>query len=153
MCIRDSAEAVYSSHFLEHLELEEARHVLVEAARVLRPGGRIRLVVPDLEAIVANYARNREQEPSKAALQFRHDTGFFAVPPPKSFRDFLRYRVTRRHDHQVLHDEPLLRAELEEVGFTEVERRACGESGIAGIESVDWPDRFENALCLEALKP
>ena len=145
----DSASAVYSSHFLEHLELEEARLVLREAARVLRPGGLIRIVVPDFEHLIELYRRERTEKPSEAALHFRDNTGFFTVPAPRTLLQFLRYRITRRHDHQVLHDEALLRAEFERAGFTEVARRSCGDSDIPGIEDIDSPERFENALCLE----
>ncbi len=41
--------AVYASHTLEHLHLNEARQLLRECVRVLRPGGICRMVVPDLE--------------------------------------------------------------------------------------------------------
>jgi SAM-dependent methyltransferase len=144
-----SVEAIYSSHFLEHLELEEARHVLGEAHRVLRPGGRIRLVVPDLAAMVDQYLREREESPAEAAAHFRSNTGFFEKAPPRSLSEYLLWNTRRRHNHQLLHDEGLLRAELERAGFDDLARRACGDSDIPGIESIDWPDRFENALCLE----
>jgi SAM-dependent methyltransferase len=44
--------AVYGSHVLEHLYLEQAKRLLKECLRVLQPGGVLRLVVPDLQAIV-----------------------------------------------------------------------------------------------------
>ena len=49
------ADAVYSSHVLEHLSSAEADGFLRELWRVLAPGGVIRLVVPDLEAICRLY--------------------------------------------------------------------------------------------------
>jgi len=148
-----AAEAVYSSHFLEHLDADEGRHVLAEAHRVLRPGGRIRLVVPDLEAIVADYRRDLGERPAEAASRFLASTCFFMQPAPRSWRDFLLFRVRRKNNHHVLHDEPGLRALLEGAGFTGVRRRACGDSDIPGIAAIDQPDRFVNALCLEARKP
>jgi predicted SAM-dependent methyltransferase len=50
-------DAVYSSHVLEHFTLEQAISLLREALRVLKPGGVIRIVVPDLEATVQEYQR------------------------------------------------------------------------------------------------
>ncbi|MCK4797081.1 MAG: methyltransferase domain-containing protein [Spirochaetes bacterium] len=47
--------AVYSSHVLEHLEQEDALRQLSEMYRVLKHGGVIRLVVPNLEAIIKTY--------------------------------------------------------------------------------------------------
>src|SRR5450631_1077887 len=46
-----SVDAIYSSHALEHIYLGEARQVLADSARVLRPGGMIRLALPDATAI------------------------------------------------------------------------------------------------------
>ena len=41
-------EVIYSSHMLEHMDRFEAALFLREAHRVLRPGGIIRIVVPDI---------------------------------------------------------------------------------------------------------
>jgi predicted SAM-dependent methyltransferase len=43
------ADAVYSSHMLEHLFLEDAKAFLRECAWVTKPGGIIRLAPPDAE--------------------------------------------------------------------------------------------------------
>lgn len=42
-----SFEGVYSSHMLEHLYFDQAQAVLREFRRVLRPGGIVRLALPD----------------------------------------------------------------------------------------------------------
>jgi predicted SAM-dependent methyltransferase len=47
--------AVYSSHVLEHLPRNIAPRVCCEVRRILKTGGVLRLVVPDLEAIASNY--------------------------------------------------------------------------------------------------
>lgn len=54
-------DACYSSHVLEHFSRDEARALLQESWRVLRPGGAIRVVVPDLESIARNYLRFLDQ--------------------------------------------------------------------------------------------
>jgi SAM-dependent methyltransferase len=48
-------DIVYHSHVLEHFERKAALNLLRECHRVLRPGGTIRVVVPDLERIVQLY--------------------------------------------------------------------------------------------------
>lgn len=50
-----SADAVYSSHTLEHLSRVAGEHFMAECRRVLKPGGTLRIVVPDLARIVAEY--------------------------------------------------------------------------------------------------
>jgi predicted SAM-dependent methyltransferase len=52
-----SFDAVYTSHVLEHLSPETAKASLREQFRVLKSGGIIRVVVPDLEGIVQEYLR------------------------------------------------------------------------------------------------
>jgi SAM-dependent methyltransferase len=51
----ESFDAVYCSHVLEHLGREEAAAFLVRIHGLLRPGGILRVVVPDLEAIARIY--------------------------------------------------------------------------------------------------
>jgi predicted SAM-dependent methyltransferase len=51
----NSADAVYHSHVLEHIRHPEALKFLNECHRVLRPGGTLRVVVPDLERICRAY--------------------------------------------------------------------------------------------------
>jgi SAM-dependent methyltransferase len=48
-------DVCYSSHVLEHLKPLEADSFLLECWRILRPGGIVRIVVPDLEGIVRIY--------------------------------------------------------------------------------------------------
>ena len=50
-----SVDAVYLSHVLEHLSRSDAKAVLQDALRVLRKGGVIRVVVPDLELQCREY--------------------------------------------------------------------------------------------------
>ena len=53
--LESSFEVCYSSHLIEHLMQVEAQKLINECFRVLKSGGIIRLVVPDLEAIARNY--------------------------------------------------------------------------------------------------
>lgn len=54
-------EAVYSSHTLEHLPRNEVPRILSEFRRVLKPGGILRIVVPDLELMARTYLRGLER--------------------------------------------------------------------------------------------
>jgi predicted SAM-dependent methyltransferase len=51
----NSVDVVYHSHLLEHFSKSYAPLFLKECFRVLKPGGIIRVVVPDLETIVRLY--------------------------------------------------------------------------------------------------
>lgn len=52
-----SADAVYHSHVLEHLDPHTGARFIRECRRILKPGGVLRIAVPDLEAICREYLR------------------------------------------------------------------------------------------------
>ena len=54
--IEDSSfDCIYTSHTLEHLTLSQVTHVLNQAHRVLKPGGVLRIIVPDFSLYHKNY--------------------------------------------------------------------------------------------------
>jgi predicted SAM-dependent methyltransferase len=56
----DKAEVIYHSHMLEHFSREDARAFLRECRRVLKPGGIIRVVVPNLQSLAETYLQALE---------------------------------------------------------------------------------------------
>ena len=54
-------DVVYHSHVLEHLEMRNANQLVKECYRVLKPGGVIRVAVPDLEQIVLFYLQSLQK--------------------------------------------------------------------------------------------
>jgi SAM-dependent methyltransferase len=48
-------DVVYHSHVVEHIDREQAPVFLAECRRVLKPGGTIRIVFPDLEQLATAY--------------------------------------------------------------------------------------------------
>ncbi len=52
-----AVDAVYASHVLEHLDRSEGKKLLAECRRILKPGGIVRIVVPDLEELCRFYLR------------------------------------------------------------------------------------------------
>jgi len=51
----ESFDVAYSSHFLEHLSPQNAKSLLQEIYRILKPKGILRIVVPDMENIARTY--------------------------------------------------------------------------------------------------
>ncbi len=114
---RDFFDAVYHSHLLEHLTPEQGRHLLAECHRVLRPGGVLRIVVPDLERIARLYLEMLEQAwhgDAKAAANYRwmklemldqlvrHRSGGLMGPymmdPQITNLDFVKSRIGKEYD-------------------------------------------------------
>lgn len=76
--------AVYHSHTLEHMDRnlpEPSRDPALlftkECLRVLKPGGVLRIVVPNLEFHVRNYLRHLEMSVENVELGFEYDQSVF----------------------------------------------------------------------------
>lgn len=54
-----NADVVYSSHFFEHIPRGLVNHFASECFRILKPGARLRLVLPDLEEMCRSYLVSR----------------------------------------------------------------------------------------------
>ena len=68
-----SCDATYSSHVLEHLSASESLPFLAEQHRVLKPGGVLRVVVPDLESICNHYLQHlKALRQGQADAEFRY---------------------------------------------------------------------------------
>lgn len=68
----DTFDVVYHSHLLEHLQKHKALIFSRECYRVLKPGGIIRVVVPDLERIVRTYLQALEKA-LQGEKEWRHN--------------------------------------------------------------------------------
>jgi len=54
-------DLVYHSHVLEHFSKQDGAEFILECFRVLKPGGILRVVIPDLERIAREYLNCLEQ--------------------------------------------------------------------------------------------
>ncbi len=66
-------EVIYHSQVLEHIPKENAESFLRECWRVLKPGGILRVVVPDLEGIAREYLRLVEANSAGSTDMLRAD--------------------------------------------------------------------------------
>ncbi|SRR6266568_1540663 len=51
----NTIDFIFNEHFFEHLTPDEARPIMKDLMRVLRPGGVMRIAMPDLESVVDHY--------------------------------------------------------------------------------------------------
>ena len=66
----NSCDGVYSSHVLEHMSLEDFRKALDNSYKMLKKGGRFRLIIPDLEVLVLDYVQEIEKGDTEASIRF-----------------------------------------------------------------------------------
>jgi SAM-dependent methyltransferase len=69
----DTFDAVYHSHFIEHLNRTEAGLLLKECFRVLKGDGIIRVAVPDLEGIARYYLTALEKARDDEGWRHNYD--------------------------------------------------------------------------------
>ncbi len=160
-----SVSAIYASHLLEHLYREEAKALLGECFRALRPDGVLRVVVPDLRAIVAEYLSENDAQrdgsgrvdaPVTRADAMNVRLGFRDPAPPSGGRLYVLYaRWKDLHTHKWMYDGEALRAYFTWAGFEQVREMALHESRIPDIQEVEEPGRLcgGEGVCVEGVKP
>lgn len=144
-----SFDAIYASHVVEHLYRTDAQRLLRECRRILRPGGILRVVVPDLTAIVAEYVAHDAARPGPDSaargdacdrlnqrLMLRHDH-----PPGGPLHLRLYAFFSDFHTHKWVYDVPHLRALFHEAGFSCAVPRGYLESAISNIAEVERASR------------
>lgn len=112
---------VFSEHVIEHVNFDDGRHMLREIARVLKPGGHVRIVTPDLAALIKLYGPNKD-EIQERYIRFITDR---FMPDLHRYRDvFVINECVRFSGHQFIYDAPTF-------------EEAMKESGFVGVRSVD----------------
>ena len=101
----ETADLIYASHVLEHFGRWEFRAVLAEWRRVLKPGGVLRLAVPDFAACAKLYHERGLADGLNGLI------GLICGGQ----RDGM-------DDHKMIFDEPFLKHELLGLGFKNIRR-------------------------------
>jgi predicted SAM-dependent methyltransferase len=134
-------DVAVAMHFLQDLFWPDIPPALRELHRVLKPGGRLRLGLPDLDRAIDAYRRG--------------DAGYFHVPDEDA-RSVGAKLVTQIIWYGSVHT-PFtfdFAAELlEDAGFVDIRRCAFREtaSGLEGITELD--NRERESLFVEATRP
>lgn len=155
--------AIYASHVLEHLYREEAEQVAKESFRILATGGVLRVVVPDLEAIVREYMGERPfgaltSDDERLCRADRLNRRLLMRYPTPAHSHVLRriYDSWKDlHSHKWMYDTESLVALVKGAGFIDVRRRDYLESEIADIGVLEEQSRVVNGagVCVEGVKP
>lgn len=131
-----SVDAIFHEHMLEHLPAAAGLALTRECHRLLRPGGILRIGVPDFGRYANDYADGH---------------GFIAgVRPEVPTPLFALAEVVYGYGHRSLWDEATLVGLLGEVGFA---ARGCAFGETALDEAPDSEHRRDETLYVEAVKP
>jgi predicted SAM-dependent methyltransferase len=136
-----SVACIYSSHTFEHFTYEESRAVARECFRVLKPGGILRIVVPDLGIIVRDYLAATADPMASHKFVSR-------LLLTTSVRDIVHAGA----HHKQMFDARSLVHMLQGVGFVTVEVSVFGNSRIADIAEIELESRRSESLYVEAVR-
>ncbi len=120
---------VYSSHMLEHLRPGHAKRCLSEIHRVLKPGGVLRIAVPDLDQVLKKYV----PEAPEAFLE-------------ELFESNQRSAKNMHHWH---YNEFSLRRSLEAAGFRNISKETFRQGRCPDLDRIECR---EESLFMEAVR-
>lgn len=126
----NTAEAVFSSHIIEHVSPTVAKHMLAESLRVLSPGGVCRVVAPSLQMAISEYSESSPETTLGMIFEHQHEN-------PKN-------------RHQWMYTESSLVNLMESIGFKEVKKMSYKEGRLPDLELID--NRPENSIYVEGMK-
>ena len=157
----NSIDYIYSSHFIEHLSFGDAIEFFKECKRVLKRGGILRIICPDLEKWINNYIQNDKQFFDKYKQQIDIDT-------PSNYVYNLLDKVNTKGqimcsnfynwDHKWMWDFESMELVLKDVGFDKIRKSSSLVSNIPQVESVEAPSielfgkRILESLYVESVK-
>ncbi|MBS1820491.1 MAG: methyltransferase domain-containing protein [Acidobacteria bacterium] len=144
-----SLEAVYSSHVLEHLSLEEFRITLRNVHRYLRPGGTFRMVLPDLEQLIQAYVKDGSHD---AANRFMQESYLGEKSSPRGLRA-IPTALFGRSKHLWMWDYKSIEAELAAAGFVAIRRAQLGDSPDPRFSEVESEGRWTGCLGVDCKRP
>jgi predicted SAM-dependent methyltransferase len=128
-------------HALQELAYSELAPALAELYRVLRPGGTLRLVVPDLDASIRAYTEHDDDRFHAAPDQVRSRGGRFIA------------HMLRCGQSRILFTFDFAEELLLDAGFVDVTRPRSGETASRFQEIVELDGRGRDSMFIEATRP
>jgi SAM-dependent methyltransferase len=114
----ESVNLIYAEHVLEHLSIRDLQHLLGECMRVLKPKGRLSVVVPDARIFVEAYMKG-----DASAFKEKYCGYEFGLPYEARI-DILNYIFYMDGHHRYMFDAEGMLALLRRCGFSSVNERA-----------------------------
>lgn len=142
---------IFSEHLIEHLTYDEAMAMLKECFRVMKAGGRIRIITPDIDSII-NLRAAEKTELQKRYIKWHLETFFPEMGDCGEI--FVINNAFSGFGHRFLYDYKTLRNSLLKAGFEDIERTPYGISTDENLNGIDWRVKDEmtsfTGLCVEA---
>ncbi len=142
----NSVDILYTSHMLEHLSRNSATHFIKECHRVLKKGGILRIVVPDLKKYFNEYLIDQDAD------KFL-ETSLLVAPSCESIKSKLLFFLIGYRHHQWMYDAQSLKKLILNNGFNKVIEQSPGQTLIVDEADLNLYERMNDfSLYVEAIK-
>jgi len=150
---KGSCKAVFCSHVLEHLAMDEFNTALDNTYSYLQDGGIFRCVVPDLKFYILKYMSEIDNDKMayEASSNFMHGTHLGYTTLGSSLKQKLMIFIGRSK-HKWMWDEYSLKYRLLEAGFSKVRICNYGDSKDYLFNKVENKIRYGDAVAFECIK-
>jgi SAM-dependent methyltransferase len=132
------ADAIYASHTLEHLYYYDAKKLIKECFRILKPGGSIRIVVPNLNDFILEYLADQSKN---AAMNLHCKLLYRSLYRSNSIVYNIYNSLTDFHSHKFMYDPPMLIELLSQYGFKNIFLSCFNQSKIPEVSQIETTER------------
>jgi predicted SAM-dependent methyltransferase len=125
---------IFTEHMIEHVPYAAGQVMLRECYRVLKPGGILRLITPDVKFLMSLY-NDREKQINKDYIKWNSEL-FFKDGSPHTATSVIN-NFYRDWGHRYIYDIPTMRDAMTKAGFSEIKEGKLNQSEhpeIAGLE-------------------
>lgn len=130
---------IFTEHTMEHIEIRTGIRMLKECFRVLKPGGKLRISMPNLAFLIGLYKEE------KTELQLREIKRIvdMVFPDIGIYQDaFVINNFFKNWGHKFIYDFKLLKLLLEKNGFSNVIEREVGKSEDINLQNLEAHGAF-----------
>jgi len=152
---------IYSEHLFEHLELSQAVNMLKESFRILKPGGRMRLSMPDFHFLM-NLYQHPDKECNRQYLEWSY--GLFGQGNLEVTEEDYPVHVINNFfhlwGHRFIHTPEYLTRMASNTGFQNIRKYPVGVSDTLAFKDIEqhlsnipaWVNELET-FAVEMEKP
>lgn len=134
-------DGIFCEHVLEHFDYDHGKKLMEDCCRILKPGGVLRIIVPDGHKILKSYF----DEPSFISKYKQCDS----IYPMEAVNKWFY----QRYEHQCIYDGPYLIDMLLKAGFSEATKISYLQTTLHEKELVIDDEKYNwESLYVEAVK-
>jgi predicted SAM-dependent methyltransferase len=138
-------DVIYSEHFLEHIERKGAIRLLRDCLRVLKPGGVLRIAIPELDKLITDYHTFAQHNDVNRMFDQELGGAFYT-------RGELFNIAMRAWGHTYMYNEEDLTLLFKAAGFGEIRRVSHMRSTTPLLQGRETRPPANSSLIVEGVK-